>query len=180
MIHTRTWIPGSDTQLDILFETLRSQQYNNKKDPLWKNYEANIFPQCTALSIAFKDDIPEICGSIMIRDCWPVNTYRILNRMWKCSPRLAMLKKMSPTIASMVKDQMAWLSANTDMELVFISREAENWQSFTMNTLQKDYGLEFKTDNYRYQTCAVALDATCWQHIIYRGNQSLLSQWNKK
>lgn len=180
MIHTSTWIPGTDNELDTLFDTLRERQYNNKQDPLWKNYGSEIFAQCTALSITFDDNNPEVCGSIMIRDCWPKNTYRILNRMWKCDDRLSILKKVSPTIANMAQSQITWLAENLDLDLVFISRETENWQPFTMNSLHRDYGLEFKTDNYRYQTCDMVEDHSCWQYIIYKGNQSLLSQWNKK
>jgi hypothetical protein len=166
MIHTNTWIPGTNKDLDILFDILRHRQHNNKKDPLWNNYGPKIFTRCTALSITFKDDIPEVCGSIMTRDCWPRNTYRILNRMWKCDDRLGMLKKVSPTIADMVRSQIAWLTENLNADLVFISRETENWQPFTMKSLHRDHGLEFKTDNYRYQTCDTIGDNSCWQYII--------------
>jgi hypothetical protein len=177
-MYTKIWKPGTDQELDNLFEDLRKKQYEGN-DPLWYNYDQSSFYDCTALCITFNDEVPEVCSSITTKPFWPTNTYRILNRLWKSAPRLKMLKKMSPNVGQMVLDQISWLENNLDPKLVFISRQPPGWQKFTINTLQKDFNIEFKTNDYKYQTCT-ADDESCWQSIIYRGDESLLEQWNKK
>ena len=50
-MYTEIWIPGTDTELDKLFERLRIQQHSDISHPLYKNYSSQAFESCAALSI---------------------------------------------------------------------------------------------------------------------------------
>jgi hypothetical protein len=77
------------------------------------------------------------------------------------------------------KSQIEWLKENTDCKLYFISRQTDNWNDWMIEHF-KEYGIEFKTDNYMYLTCPNECDDTCWQRIIYSGDTGLLEQWKRK
>ena len=180
-MNTITWAPGTDLKMDQLFDQLREQQYDDRSHRLWKNYSKDSFEFAVALTICFNDDgEPEMCSSIASRDCWPVNAYRILNRLWKHSNKIKFPMIMSPSFAESAKSQIAWLSTNTTCELYFISRQTDNWEEWVIKNFQKVYGVSFKTDNYKYLTCPNECDDTCWQKIIYNGNEQLLSRWKQK
>jgi hypothetical protein len=176
----KIWRSGTDKEFDQLFEHLRLQQFNNKADPLSTNYGQYIFSQSIALSIAFdSDNNPTHCSSIITRDCWPTKIYRILNRMWKID-RISITKFVSPQICLMVSEQYKWLKENTDCELIFVSRQYSNWRSMLIRDFEKYSELTFKTNNYKYLTCPNNYDSSCWQNIIYHGNERLLETWNHK
>lgn len=180
-MRTVTWAPGSDLEMDQLFDQLREQQYSDRGHRLWKNYSKDSFNFAVALTICFNDDgEPEMCSSIASRDCWPINAYRILNRLWKHSNKIKFPRVMSPSFAESAKSQIAWLAQNTNCELYFISRQTDNWEEWVIKNFQKVYGVDFKTDNYKYLTCPNECDETCWQKIIYNGNDQLLTQWKQK
>jgi hypothetical protein len=167
--------------MDQLFDQLREQQYDDRSHRLWKNYSKDSFEFAVALTICFNDDgEPEMCSSIASRDCWPVNAYRILNRLWKHSNKIKFPRIMSPSFAESAKSQIEWLSTNTNCELYFISRQTDNWEEWVIKNFQEVYGVRFKTDNYKYLTCPNECDDTCWQQIIYNGNEQLLTQWKQK
>lgn len=176
-----TWKPGTDTLYDPLFDHLRERHYRNQDHHLWKNYNRDHFYQeCTALTISFdENDLPIFCGSILKRDCWPEKTYRILNRLWGVRPETIIIKKAHPSNGSFVKSQIDWLKENTDCELVFISRESEYWQQWTVNTY-KSFDLDFYFNDREYLTCHNEDDSSCWQRIIYQGNIDLLKEWKHK
>lgn len=174
-----TWAKGTRPDLDKLFDTLREQQYQDRSHRLWKNYSADSFESAIALTIFFNDaDEPEMCSSIASRDCWPANTYRILNRLWKTSNRIKFPRVMSKSFGLSAQSQITWLHA-TDA-LIFISRQTENWEEWCINNFRDQFGINFKTDNYKYLTCPNECDDTCWQKIIYTGNDTLLKQWKQK
>jgi hypothetical protein len=176
-----TWAPGTDLKMDQLFDQLREQQYNDRSHRLWKNYSKDSFDFAVALTIYFNDNNePEMCSSIASRDCWPVNAYRILNRLWKHSNKIKFPRVMSPSFAESAKSQIEWLEHNTNCELYFISRQTDNWEEWVIKNFQEVYGVGFKTDNYKYLTCPNECDDTCWQKIIYNGNEQLLAQWKQK
>lgn len=180
-MRTVTWAPGSDLEMDQLFDQLREQQYSDRGHRLWKNYSKDSFNFAVALTICFNDDgEPEMCSSIASRDCWPINAYRILNRLWKHSNKIKFPRIMSPSFAESAKSQIEWLAHNTNCELYFISRQTDNWEEWVIKNFQKVYGVDFKTDNYKYLTCPNECDETCWQKIIYNGNDQLLTQWKQK
>jgi hypothetical protein len=178
-MHTKTWRLGTDTELDQLFETLRRQQYNNHNHKLWKNYSYSAFAECEAVSINFVDDSPFFCSGILKKSCWPDNTYRILNRLWKPAERASSITRLSPGLGSMLHSQLDWLKENTDYKLAFISRETNHWQQFFLDNFKKYFDLEFKMDDNKYLTCNNAKDPSCWQKIIYYGDHTILSSWEK-
>jgi hypothetical protein len=177
---TTTWAPGTDVALDQLFDDLREQQYQDCSHRLWKNYSKENFNSAVALTICFNDlDEPEMCSSISSRECWPSGAYRILNRLWKHSNKIAYPRVMSNSFGSSAQSQIDWLKSNVDCQLYFISRQTDNWEQWCINNFFDRFNLEFKTDNYKYLTCPNECDDTCWQKIIYNGNKSILSQWKK-
>lgn len=179
-MNCETWIPGSNNELDTLFDKLREQQYQKIEHPLWKNYSKASFNECTILSIAFDNaGNPEFCSSAVQRDCWPKDAYRIINRVWKINPSPGPIKQLKPSAGIMLHSQIAWLNQYTDCKLVFVSREGLLWQNFTVNQYKR-FDLEFKTDIHKYRTCNTPNDDSCWQHIIYQGDESVLANWTKK
>ena len=178
-MYTKIWRPGTDLELDQLFESLRMQQYHNRTHVLWRNYSSIAFVECEALSITFVDNEPFFCSGILKRDCWPNNTYRILNRLWKPAVRLLTLKRISPGLGSMVHSQLDWLKENTDFKLAFISRETDHWQAFTIDNFETHFNLKFRMDSYKYLTCENAGDLDCWQKIIYYGDETVLTRWKR-
>lgn len=178
----RIWKPGTDQDLDRLFDHLREQQYNNHQDPLWPNYSAEAFNDCAALSIFFDSDgVPEVCSSIAERSVWPAGAYRICNRFWKPNNRLkGFNSQLSEGFVETVRAQIEWLKNNTDSGLCFISRQKTGWQRHLSTKLNDRLGTCFRYDKYRYQTCPCSTDETCWQNIIYDGDTGLLNSWSKK
>jgi len=178
---TITWTPGTNKELDVFFEECRLEQYNDKSHRLWKNYGLDSFKYAVALTICFDDSGNiEMCSSIASRNCWPEGAYRILNRLWKHSNKIKFPRVMSPSFAESAKSQIAWLAQHTNCELYFISRQTDNWEEWVIKNFQEVYGVGFKTDNYKYLTCPNECDDTCWQKIIYNGNEQLLTQWKQK
>ena len=182
-MNTVTWIPGTNSEYDQLFEVLRKQQYDNHEHRLWENYSRAAFTEVAAKTIHFNDDnTPESCSSITRRACWPNNVYRILNRFWKPFNRLELHQRtMTNSIGESTKSQVKWLSANTNCELYFISRQTAGWQEFVVKCYKRDFNLNFKSDmNMLYLTCADECNDTCWQRIIYNGDESILEKWKRK
>jgi len=180
-MHTVTWRPGQNKEFDSLFDDLREQQYQDRSHRLWKNYSKENFNNAVALTICFNDlDVPEMCSSISSRDCWPTGAYRILNRLWKHSNKIAYPRVMSSSFGSSAQSQINWLKDNTSYQLYFISRQTDNWEQWCISNFRDRFSLPFKTDNYKYLTCPNECDDTCWQSIIYNGNETTLSQWKKR
>lgn len=175
------WVPGTDSNLDQLFNDLREQQYQNRQDALWANYSAEAFRDCVALSIYLNDrGEPELCSSISVRPCWPEGVYRILNRTWKCQNRRRMMPEISQAMGQTALKHIQWLQENTRCRLYFISRETDNWMSWTQKNFKRQFGIEFDSADSKYLTCANENADTCWQHILYRGDTRLLDQWKKR
>lgn len=180
-MQTITWTPGTNIELDCLFDQLREQQYQDHSHRLWKNYSKESFNFSVALTICFNDDgIPEMCSSIASRNCWPDGAYRILNRLWKHSNKIAFPRVMSPSFAESTKSQIEWLKNNTNSRLHFISRQTDNWENWVIKNFKEAYNIDFQTDNYKYLTCPNECDDTCWQKIIYNGDKEILTQWKQK
>jgi hypothetical protein len=175
-----TWAPGTNTEYDQLFESLREIHHADTSHRLWKNYAKEAFDDVAALTIYFDDEgIPEVCSSTTQRSCWPVGAYRIHNRVWKANNKKTFLRRVSPSMGHSAASQIEWLNNNTDCQLYFISRQTDNWNDWMIEHF-KEYSIEFKTDNYMYLTCPNECDATCWQRIIYSGDASLLEQWKRR
>lgn len=178
---TITWSPGTNPELDRLFDSLRVEQHNDRTHRLWENYSKDSFKFAVALTICFdNNEVPEMCSSIASRECWPGNAYRILNRLWKHSNKIKYPRVMSPSFAESAKSQINWLNENTDCKLYFISRQTDNWEQWVIRNFKEVYNLHFETDKYKYLTCPNECDETCWQKIIFCGNSSVLDQWKRQ
>jgi hypothetical protein len=177
---TITWLPGSMPKLDLIYDNLREERHRDKSHRLWMNYSKEYFEDSgvAALTIFFNDnDQPELCSSISSRSCWPENCYRLLNRMWKVSNRQIILKRVSDSVGLSIISQIEWLKKNTNYRLAFMSRETSNWENWTIKNLKTYFSLEFKTDGYKYLTCLNENDNSCWQRIIYQGDEKVLKEW---
>lgn len=182
-MYTEIWIPGTDAELDELFEQLRIQQHSDTVHPLHKNYSAEAFKECSVLSITFDNNQPVVVSSILARSCWPKNAYRILNRFWKVHEhRLTALDRSAKATAlsETVKAHVEYSENILKADLVFMSRQYNNWQNLAAYYLKEKTGIEFKYDDYRYLVCDNSKDQTCWQKIAYNGNEHLLTQWQKQ
>ena len=176
------WAPGTNQKLDQLFHELREQQYQNRQDPLWANYSEAAFQDCVALSVYFDSQgQAETCSSIAARTCWPVGAYRICNRLWKSANRRKGLKRgISTGVIETVRDQISWLRQNTGCRMVFISRQYSGWQQHLAQGFNVSVSTNFRYDKYHYLTCPDQDCETCWQRIIYDGDESLLETWHRK
>ena len=182
-MYTEIWVPGTDVELDSLFEQLRVQQHSDTAHPLHKNYTAEAFKECSVLSITFDNDQPVVVSSILARSCWPKNTYRILNRFWKVHEhRLTALDRSAKAtvLSETVKAHVDYAENTLKADLVFMSRQYDHWQNLAVYYLKEKTGIEFKYNDYRYLVCDNSQDQTCWQRIAYKGNEQLLTQWQKQ
>lgn len=180
-MQTFTWAPGTNTELDLIFDQAREEQYQKRNHRLWQNYSKDNFQFAIALTICFNDSgVPEICSSIASRDCWPADTYRILNRMWKHTNKVAHSKFISEAMVSNVTSQIDWLNENTDVEMAFISRQTDNWMEWVSEKFASQYDIHFKIAPDKYLTCPNECDETCWQKVIYIGDDKLLTKWKSK
>lgn len=183
-MYTKTWKPGEDQELDQIFENYREQQYSNYDDPLRLNYSKKAISQCQALSITFDHSgNPLVLSGILRRPIWPNNTFRICNRFWKVKEeRLIAVDKSTGLhiVSKAIQDQTTYAKEYLNAELIFLSRQYDNWQKFVVKQVRKHTGLEFQYDNYKYLTCDNLEDSSCWQKIIYLGNDTLLNSWLRK
>ncbi len=174
----KTWVPGTDTELDQLFDALREKQYNDQSHRLWQNYSQHMLSFSVACTIVFDDSqTPLVCSTIGSRKIWPAGVYRIFNRTWKPVQRKSYITQVTPGMGLVAQSQIAWLADNTDCKLYFISREKDNWADWMIRDFSTLYGVEFSKDNHKYLTCDNECDCSCWQHIIYNGDHEILTQW---
>ncbi len=178
MISTVTWKPGTNKELDDIFDRERSIQFQSDHR-LAKNYSDDFYKFSVAFTIAFNDQQePEICSSIARRACWPLGVYRIMNRLWKTeNHRVAHSKFISEAMAGNARSQIDWLKNNADCKLLFISREKSNWMQWVSDKFLSQYDIKFEIAKNKYLTCPNELDSSCWQNIIYIGDHTYLDHW---
>jgi uncharacterized membrane protein len=179
-MNTITWAPGTDLELDQMFNQLREKQYQDHTHRYWSNYAVDSFKFAVALTICFNDiNEPEVCSSIASRECWPEGVYRIHNRLWKHANKISFSRVMSDSIGQMAHSQIDWLEKNTNYKMYFISRQTDNWEDWSIKNFQR-FGINFVAGNSKYLTCPNECDDSCWQRIIYHGNIGLLDQWKHR
>ena len=180
-MYAKSWVPGTYPLLDNLFNELREKRFLNTTHRLHKNYNKTHFKNISLLTISFDhNNNPKFCSSVISKDCWPKQVYRILNRLWKIDLQQGPLKSLSEEGRIMMYSQIKWLTEHSDCKLYFVSREGNHWQNFVVDQYNNNYKLNFKYNNYKYQTCTTPNDESCWQKIIYSGDDSFLQEWNKK
>lgn len=179
--HAITWIPGSCEELDAQFHEYREMRFNDHSHRLWENYSAESFNDAIALTMYLQDNVPILFSSICKKDCWPNNVFRVLNRMWKPQhAQVSKLKRISVSVGESIKSQLQWINTHYTDPLMFCSRQTFNWEQWTIELLASQFGVYFETDKYLYLTCSNTECNTCWQKIIFTGNESLLLLWNRK
>lgn len=183
-MNTVTWRPGTNSEMDHLFDALRTQQYQTQTHKLRQNYspEDFLYWGAVALTICFDDaGMPEMCSCIASRPCWPDQVYRITSRMWKHANRRAFARPISPSFSASIQSQINWLDENTQHRMYFISRQTKpHWQDYGIASFKQTLNIDFSKSNKRYLTCPDANDESCWQEIIYVGDQTVLSEWSSK
>lgn len=181
---TVTWVPGTNKEMDDLFDDLREMQHQDRSHRLWKNYSKKEFyiNPSEAYTIFFdENNEPELCSSILYRSCWPADYYRILNRAWKPkNNRKVFLRRISDCMGETAKNQIKWLEENRNPKLIFISRQTDNWNDWVTKNFKEQFGLDFKNAENKYLTCPNECDENCWQKIIYLGDANLLEIWKHK
>lgn len=176
-----TWIPGTNPEYDQLFDELREIHHSDHSHRLWRNYGREAFANVSALTIYFDNEgLPEVCSSILARDCWPAEAYRIHNRVWKANNKKTFLRTVSDSMGYAAKSQIEWLEKNTDYKMYFISRQTNNWEEWMIKHFKERFNIDFQTDEYSYLTCPNECDDTCWQKIIFNGNVELLKDWKRR
>lgn len=180
-MRVETWKPGTNKDLDSLFDTYRQMQANSEHR-LSKNYSEDFYKFTIAHTIAFnREGQPEICSSIASRSCWPDKVYRVMNRLWKTQNyRVKHSTFISQAMVGNLISQVKWLEQNTDFKLYFISREKDGWRDWSIKKFRSQFALEFKKAEGKYLTCPNELDDSCWQYIIFQGDAIVLNDWKHK
>ncbi len=182
---THTWQPGTEPELEVLFDKLRQDHYQDHSHRLWPNYSRDNFHDVTAMTIHWDDaGDPEMCSSIATKPVWSMGAYRIMNRTWKIKNKKTILRRVSDCVGYSVLSQIDWLKRNTDMRLCFISRQVEHdtdrWDNWVLDNFRTHFGVEMHTSPHRFLTCPNEHDDSCWQKIYYHGDGSLLENWKCK
>jgi len=174
-----TWT--CDTDLDSVYEDLRSRHYTNASHRLYKNYGPEHVAELSAKSIYWgADGSPKIVCSILGRNCWPARTYRILNRLWKPKLNSGNAFSIDKGFALLIKDQYQWC-LDHGADAVFMSRQTESrWQQWATKFFTEMTGLEFHIPQEKFLTCSNELDESCWQRIIFLGNSAVLNNWKHR
>lgn len=167
-----------DPVLDEIYEDLRKKHYVNEGHRLYKNYSKDHINEVSAKTIYWgHSGEPEIVCSILKRPCWPDNTYRILNRLWKAKLMSGPIFDISEGFAKILEDQLSWCQLRK-ADGVFMSRQGDGqWQQWASEKLQAMTGLEFYLPSQKFLTCNNEEDDSCWQKIIYYGNPDVIQQW---
>jgi hypothetical protein len=104
-----------------------------------------------------------------------------MNRTWKLgNDREPVLRHVTDEMAYTIKSQLTWLHENQDFDLAFISRETSSWKNWFVRDMLDKHGVEFKTSDNRYITCDNKFKQTCWQYIVYQGNDKVLEKWDQQ
>jgi hypothetical protein len=174
-----TWT--HDPILDSIYENLRSKHYANTSHRLYNNYGPEHVAELSAKSIYWGlDGQPKIVCSILARSCWPADTYRILNRLWKPEINSDDAFSIDKGFALLIQDQINWCKEN-DAQAVFMSRQTPGrWQEWAAGILNKMTGISFHLPNERFLTCSNEDDESCWQRIIFTGDVELLNNWKNR
>ncbi len=167
-----------DPVLDEIYEDLRKKHYLKAGHRLYKNYSNKHVNEVSAKTIYWgHSGEPEIVCSILSRPCWPDNTYRILNRLWKPRMMTGPIFDINEGFAKVLEDQLSWCQLR-GARGVFMSREGDgNWQQWAGEKLSSMTGLEFAMPDEKFLTCNSEQDTSCWQKIIYHGNVEDLASW---
>lgn len=176
--HVTTWV--SNSYLDNIYEELRQAHYNIDHK-LRENYSVAHIQEVSAKSI-YWDHLgnPSIVCSILNRSCWPTNTYRILNRLWKTKINSGKTFNIDNGFYLLLKNQMNWCY-NHDASAIFMSRQTSGkWQQWVISHFLKISNINLHAPTEYFLTCDNEECSSCWQKIIFHGDTRLLNNWKKK
>ena len=139
-----------------------------------------------AFSIAYQTtvDCPFGLSSIYRRDYWESGVYRILNRTWKPLGEYDenVTMALNPLWTDMMKSQIEWLQENTnDYRASIISRKHPSINSLKhlIKQISKaNIGYDFKLYKDRIWVCKNRLNDSCYQDVIYTGEDKAIIQWS--
>lgn len=169
-----------DPVLDAIYEDLRKKHYVKIGHRLYKNYSKDHLAEVSAKTIYWgHSGEPEIVCSILARPCWPDNTYRILNRLWKPEMLTGPIFDISEGFAKILEDQTSWCELR-GAKGIFMSREGDGrWQRWANAKLTKMTGIQFYMPGDKFLTCNNEDDDSCWQRILFNGDVATLDDWKK-
>jgi hypothetical protein len=173
-----TWVENK--KLDALYESLREKHYSfNHK--LKENYSETHSREVIAKSIYWgTDGQPKIVCSILRRDCWPNNVYRILNRLWKTDINTGPIFDIDRGFGILIENQVEWCLEN-GAHGMFMSRQGNSkWQSWSLPIFKEQTDIEFIAPPQHFLTCDNETDSSCWQQILFYGDNNLLNTWKQR
>jgi hypothetical protein len=121
MIKTYTWI--SNSELQSRFDSARLQ-IAASDHPLAINYKDRFNEsEIVAYSISCTDDTVYLCGSIARKPYWPAGVYRVLNRLFKPTPKDVFTKRIESFWVDMALQQVEFCKTLPDFRSAIISRK---------------------------------------------------------
>ena len=174
-----TWT--TDSVLDQIYNDLRKKHYLKSGHRLFKNYSEYHIREVSAKSIYWgHSGRPEIVASILQRPCWPDETYRILNRLWKPNMHTNPVFEINEGFTKLIEDQINWCKLR-GAKGMFMSREGDsNWQQWVVSKLSNQTDIEFYIPDEKFLTCNNEEDESCWQKILYHGDTDQTLTWKNK
>jgi len=174
-----TWT--TDSVLDQIYNDLRKKHYLKSGHRLFKNYSEYHIREVSAKSIYWgHSGRPEIVASILQRPCWPDETYRILNRLWKPDMHTNPVFEINEGFTKLIEDQINWCKLR-GAKGMFMSREGDsNWQQWVVSKLSNQTDIEFYIPDEKFLTCNNEEDESCWQKILYHGDTDQTLTWKNK
>ena len=171
-----TWT--TDDVLDSIYEDLRKKHYIKTGHRLYKNYSEYHIQEVSAKSIYWgHSGEPEIIASILARPCWPNETFRILNRLWKPNMLTNPIFEINEGFTKLIEDQISWCELRS-AKGVFMSRQGDTaWREWAILKLKEQTDLDFFLPDEKFLTCNDEQSTNCWQKIIYYGDTDQLTNW---